>query len=185
MAGRNKIHAGGRPPKFDEPRRPVTVTLPDRTLSRLAAVDTDRARAIVKLVDSALPAEDENEENTKLVEVVEVASGAAIILVAPSRCLREIPWLKLAEVTPGRHLLTIVPGTAIESLEVSILDLLEALPPTDDYERTILEELARLIGASRRQQTISKFEMLYVRPIAKRRRKRFQEPFLRQAVNRT
>ena len=53
MASTSKS-AGGRPPKFDEPRRPVTVTLPKRTLSALAALDADRARAIVKLVDAAL-----------------------------------------------------------------------------------------------------------------------------------
>ncbi len=157
---------GGRPPKFDEPRRPVTVTLPKRTLSALAAVDTDRARAIVKLVDAALS----GKRSGKPVEVVEVAPGAAVILVAPSRCLRRIPWLKLAEVTPGRHLLTIVPGTAIESLEVAMLDILERLAPDEDYERKILEELRQLIGASRRGHTIRKFEMLYVRPFAARRR---------------
>jgi hypothetical protein len=158
---------GGRPPKFDEPRRPVTVTLPKRTLSALAAFDPDRARAIVKLVDAALSSK---KNGAKLVEVVEVAQGAAVILVAPSRCLRRIPWLKLAEVTPGRHLLTILPGTAIESLEVALLDILEGLAPDEDYERKILEELRQLIGASRREQTIRKFEMLYVPSVVRRRR---------------
>ena len=151
MTARGKVYAGGRPPKFDEPRRPVTMTLPERTLRRLAAVDADRASAVVKLVDSTVPAK---EGARKLVEVVEVAPGAAIIVVAPSRFLRRIPWLKLAEVTPGRHLLTVVPGTAIESLEVAILDILEGLPPSEVYERNILEELRRLIGASRRDQDI-------------------------------
>ena len=158
--------SGGRPPKFDEPRRPVTMTLPKRTLSALAALDADRSGAIVKLVDGALSSK---KNGAELVEVVEVAPGAAVILVAPSRCLRRIPWLKLAEVTPGRHLLTIVPGTAIESLEVAMLDILESLAPDEDYERKILEELRQLIGASRRDQTIRKFEMLYVRPSGARR----------------
>jgi hypothetical protein len=163
MASTGKL--GGRPPKFDEPRRPVTLTLPERTLRRLTAVDEDRATAIVKLVDSTVS---HKEQTAKLVEVVEVAPGAAVILVAPSRCLRRIPWLKLAEVAPGRHLLTIVPGTAIESLEVAMFDILEGLAPDEDYERKILEELRQLIGASRRGQTIRKFEMLYVRPSAAR-----------------
>jgi hypothetical protein len=158
---------GGRPPKFDEPRRPVTLTLPERTLHRLTAVDEDLATAIVKLVDSSVSHE---EQTAKPVDVVEVAPGAAVILVAPSRCLHRIPWLKLAEVTPGRHLLTIVPGTAIESLEVTMLDILEGLAPDEDYERKILEELRQLIGASRREQTIRRFEMLYLRPSAARRR---------------
>jgi hypothetical protein len=165
MPARRAARAGGRPPKFDEPRRPITVTLPERTLERLRAIDGDRANAIVKSVDSALPAGQRD-----LVDVVEVAPGAAVIVVAPSRYLRQIPWLKLAEVTPGRHLLTIVPGTAIESLEVAILDILEMLPLAERYERTILEELRRLIGASRRKRDITKYEMLYVPPVKRRAR---------------
>jgi hypothetical protein len=167
MAARGRRSAGGRPPKFDEPRRPVTVTLPERTLARLAAVDDDRATAIVKLVDSTLP----RSNGRSPIDVVEVAPGAAIILVGPSRSLRKIPWLKLAELSPGRHLLTVVPGTPIESLELAILDLLEKLPPSERYERRILDELRQLIGSERREQNISKFEMLYVRPPAPRRRR--------------
>jgi hypothetical protein len=167
MAARGRRSAGGRPPKFDEPRRPVTVTLPERTLARRAAVDDDRATAIVKLVDSTLP----RLNGRSPVDVVEVAPGAAIILVGPSRSLRKIPWLKLAELSPGRHLLTVVPGTRIESLEIAILDLLENLPRSQHYERKILDELRQLIGSERRGQNISKFEMLYVRPPAPRRRR--------------
>ncbi len=167
MPARAKIRAGGRPPKFDEPRRPVTLTLPERTLHALAAVDADRASAIVKLVDAALSGK---KNGAKPVEVVEVAPGVAVILVMPSRCLRRIPWLKLAEVTPGRHLLTVVPGTAIESIEVAILDLLEKLPQDEAYEREILEEIRRLIGDGRRKRNISKFEVLYVPAPAARRR---------------
>ena len=135
MTARDGDRGSGRPPKFDEPCRPVTVTLPERTLEGLAAVDRDRARAIVTLVDSVL------RQDGSAVEVVEVAPGAAIILVPPSRSLLQIPWLKLAEVKPGRYLLTIAPGTAIATLEVAILDLLEGLAPDENHERRILEEL--------------------------------------------
>ena len=161
---------GGRPPKFDEPRRPVTITLPERTLARLAAVHADRASAIVKLVDDALADADEGGE--KLVDVVRVAQRAGIILVAPSRALRRIPWLRLAEISPRRHLLTVVPGTPIESLEVAILDLIERLPADETYERGILTALRKLIGSGRRSKNLSKFEMLYVDPAAKRRKRR-------------
>jgi hypothetical protein len=154
--------AGGRPPKFDEARRPVTITLPERTLATLAAIHADRATAIVKLVEDSLP--DDSSGGRRLVDVVRVSPDASIILVAPSRSLRRIPWLRLAEITPRRHLLTIEPGTPIESLEVAILDLLESLPVSEEYERAILGELRELIGAGRRSSNISKFEMLYVSP---------------------
>ena len=44
----------GRPPKFRCARRPITVTLPEDTLARLASIDADRARAIAKATDAAL-----------------------------------------------------------------------------------------------------------------------------------
>jgi hypothetical protein len=147
----------------------VTITLPERTLARLAAVDPDRATAIVKLVEDALGP---TNGGRKLVDLVRVARGAAIILVAPSRLLRRIPWLRLAEISPRRHLLTVVPGTPIESLEMAILDLIENLPASETYERTILTTLSKLIGASRRSRKISKFEMIYVNPTAKGGRRR-------------
>jgi hypothetical protein len=161
MSARHHSPAG-RPPKFDESRRPVTITLPERTLACLAAVHPDRATAIVKLVEDALP--EATNWGRKLVEVVRVARGAAVILVAPSSSLRRIPWLRLAEISPRRHLLTLTPGTPIESLEVAILDLIESLPANESYERTILTALRKLISKSRRSRNISKFEMLYVNP---------------------
>jgi len=167
MVARDRKRLGGRPPKFDEPRRPVTLTLPERTLEHLAAVDDDRATAIVKVVDATLQ---RSANGRNAVDVVEVAPGAAVILVGPSRSLRRIPWLKLAELSPGRHLLTVVSGTPIESLEIAILDLLDGLPKTERYERRILAELRELIGSARRQHDVSKFEMLYVRPPARRGR---------------
>ncbi len=169
MSARRRV-AGGRPPKFDEPRRPVTITLPERTLARLAALHTDRAKAIVKLADEAFP--DGSNGGRRLVDLVRVAPGAAVILVAPSRSLRRIPWLRLAEISPRRYLLTVVSGTPIESLEVALLDIMESLPKSENYERAILAELRELIGASRRSKKISKFEMLYVNPAAARSARR-------------
>src|SRR4029079_11482540 len=39
----------GRPRKFAQPSRPVTVTLPEDTLTRLGTIDADLGRAIVAL----------------------------------------------------------------------------------------------------------------------------------------
>src|SRR5438093_1053981 len=134
--------------------RPMRSGVPQEiSQNRSPAARTARVIAIVKLVDSTLP----RSNGRSPIDVVEVAPGAAIILVGPSRSLRKIPWLKLAELSPGRHLLTVVPGTPIESLEIAILDLLEKLPPSEHYERKILDELRQLIGSERREQNISKF----------------------------
>jgi hypothetical protein len=137
----------------------VTLTLPERTLGLLAAVDRDRARAVVKVTDAALSI---HAAPTTLVEVVEVAPGVGMILVGPSLSLRRIPWLRLVEVAPARFLLSIPSGTPVESLEIALHDLLEAVPPRDIRERTILEGLHALIRTLRRGRSVSKGEMLFV-----------------------
>ena len=150
----------GRPPKFREPRRPVTITLPERTLRLLAAVDRDRARAVVRVTDTVVSSGDA--ADTRLVDVVEMLPGVGIILVGPSRYLRRIPWLRLVELTPGRLLLSIPSGTPVESLEIAVHDLLEAVPAAEPRERAILEGLHALIRRLRRGQSLSKAEMLFV-----------------------
>ena len=150
----------GRPPKFREARRPVTITLPERTLRLLAAVDRDRARAVVRVTDAAVPSTDA--ADSRLVEVVEILPGIGIILVGASRHLRQIPWLRLVELAPGRLLLSIPSGTPIESLEIAVHDLLEGVPSAESRERAILEGLHALIRRLRRGQSLSKAEMLFV-----------------------
>lgn len=152
-------HAGGRPPKFSGPRRAVTVTLPTRTLLQLADVDKDRARAIVKVTDAIVR---RNLPPRKLVEVVEIEPGTGVIVVGPSSCLRRIPWLKLVAVAPARHLLVLPTGTPIDSLEVALIDLLEEVPPPEERERIILEELRRRVRHLRRGRKVSKAELLFI-----------------------
>ena len=150
----------GRPPKFREPRRPVTITLPERTLRLLAAVDRDRARAVVRVTDAAVASADGSE--SRLVEVVEILPGIGIILVGASRYLRQIPWLRLVELAPGRLLLSIPSGTPVESLEIAVHDLLETVSTAESRERAILEGLHALIRRLRRGRSLSKAEMLFV-----------------------
>lgn len=152
--------AGGRPPKFQEPRRPVTVTLPERTLAQLAAIDEDRARAIVKITDTISGGD---RRRYRAVELVEMAPGKSLIVVAPSPALKQIPWLKLIEIAPARHLLTLPSGTPIESLEVALSDLLkDPAVQQNERERAILHELMNLIGHQRRTKCVSKAEVLII-----------------------
>jgi hypothetical protein len=154
-AARNKM---GRPPKFLEPRRPITVTLPEGTLARLASVDADRARAIVKVTEAAMP----DFKTQKQVELVEVAAGLGIIVIGPSKLLQRIIWLKLVEVAPLRFLLTIPPGSSVDSLELAIVDLLDEVAPHDEWELSLLSELRDLIRKLRRRGGLSKAEMLFI-----------------------
>src|SRR5689334_14772375 len=92
----------GRPHKFREPCRPITITLPESTLARLEKIDPDRGKAIVKAVSALVPAD---HDDGVLPELVEAAPGVSVILVGPSRCLRQIEWLRMIEVAPLRYLL--------------------------------------------------------------------------------
>lgn len=157
-----KKHPGGRPPKFNEPRRPVTMTLPDRTLRRMASIDPDRARAVTKLVDAATGA---NAGGERCVELVKVAPGKAVIFVARSAHLGRIPWVRLVEVAPGRHLVSVAPGTPVEKLEVAIGDLLETVPADESDERELLSVLLQNIRAPRRNHRITKEEILFVESV--------------------
>ena len=150
---------GGRPPKFSEPRRPITVTLPERTLRRLEEVDRDRARAIVRLADHECRPRD---LSTADVEVVEIAPGSGIILIGPMRSLDRIDLLRLVEVAPHRYLLTIPSGTAIESLEMELMDVMESLPANDEAERPGLEKLRRILNQQRKKKSVSKREFLLI-----------------------
>lgn len=160
MQSKDKKSTIGRPPKFQGPRRPVTVTLPERTLSQLAAINADRARAIVKIANAVAEG---GRRRRRPVELVEMSPGKSLIVVGPSQTLKRIPWLKLIEIAPARYLLTIPPGTAVESLEVVLYDMLNA--PSirhDEREYDFLLELTNVIGHQRRTQRMSKAEILII-----------------------
>jgi hypothetical protein len=136
----------------------MTVTLPERTLARLAAIDSDRAKAIVKAAD-AMPC---GEETRKLPELVEVAPGVSVILVGPSDSLQRIKWLRMIEIAPSRFLLVIPSGTSIDSLELAVIDLLENLELHEEWDRAVLQHLRTLFGSLRRGSELSKAEVLLI-----------------------
>lgn len=156
----DKRRSSGRPPKFEEARRPITVTLPERTLQELALIHADRARAIVKATTAVLGVK---AGKRPLVEVVEAYPGQALIIIGPSKRLKEIGFLRLVEIAPSRFLLVLSGGTAIESLELAVGDLLEHLASEDTHERELLTELQKVMRHRRRQQGVTKAEILLIR----------------------
>ena len=158
---------GGRPAKFDEPSRPVTITLPDRILDRLAEIGDDRAKAIVKAVEAVLaggtcgPA-------AEPVGELRVAKDESLLVVARSRLLASIPWITMVEIAPGRHLISLRDGIPIEKLEVTLEDLLDSNPDASEAEKDILRTLRSRIRAPRRNQAVRKEEILVVRTLPKK-----------------
>jgi hypothetical protein len=160
MSSRAKTKAWGRPPKFSEARHPVTMTLPERILDKLAEIDPDRTRAVVKVTEAAARM---SSGQFKPVELVEMAPGKSLIVVGPTKSLTQIPWLKLIEITRSRYLLTIPSGTPVEALEVHLRDLFhDPEMQANERESAILQELLSLIGHQRRTRRLSKAEILIV-----------------------
>ena len=154
-----KKKVGGRPPKFQEPRHPVTMTLPERILNLLSEIDPDRAQAVVK----ATMAVSGGNDDFKFVELVEMAPGQSLIVIGPCQALRQIHWVSLIEIAPTRLLLTLPSGTPIEGLEVAVRDLVND-PKWVNHKReyAILHELLNLIGNQRRSKRLSKAELLII-----------------------
>ena len=72
MQPKSKTGNGGRPPKFREPRRSVTMILPERILDQLAEIDPDRTWAVVKVTEAAVGTD---KGRFKPVELVEMSPG--------------------------------------------------------------------------------------------------------------
>ena len=155
-----KVNVGGRPRKFTDPSRPITITLPEKTLRGLERIDADRGRAIVKATERAL---NEGGKPRPLVEVAEVANQVGLVIVGPTQALRRIPFLRLVEVAPFRFLLALDPDNDFRSLELAINDLLEDLPEDRAQERQLITELLGHIRKLRRAKRVSLANILLVR----------------------
>ena len=127
---------------------------------QLAAINKDRAQAIVKITDAVAGG---GRRRHLPVELVEMSPGKSLIVVGPSQVLKNVPMLKLIEIAPARYLLTIPPGTAVESLEIVLHDMLnDPSVRHDEREHTILHELITMIGHQRRTKRMSKAEILII-----------------------
>ncbi len=132
--------------------------LPERVLRLLAAVDADRAKAVVKLAETMLGAKGRPLPVAK----VAIGAGRAILLVNHCAGLARLPWLRQVEVAPGRHLLSIRSGTTIESIELGLRDVLDELPAASATDREIIEKLLGIVRSSRRANGALKEEILFV-----------------------
>ncbi len=150
---------GGRPRKFTEPSRPVTVTLPDSTIEQLASIDHDRARAIAKASRLACGIAKPEAPD---VEICHAGNNRALIVVKPNRYLRQLDCIRLLELFPGRSLISILPGTPSSTIEVGLRDLVESIPKTETRERAMLEKLSTIFRKSRHSNVMLKEEILII-----------------------
>lgn len=157
----NKKNGGGRPPKFAEPSRAITLTLPESTLRELEHIDLDRGHAIVKLTKKVLRSDNGAQP---LVEIVEMAADTGLVVIGPSRALRQISFLHLIEVAPARYLLALDPGHDFRTLEIAISDVLDDLPEGETRERELVVQLLEHIRRLRKTERVSMAKILFVKP---------------------
>jgi hypothetical protein len=150
---------GGRPLKYGEPSRPITVTLPESVLQGLEQIHHDRGQAIVKLTAAAL-----NSARTSppQVEIVEMAERTGLLVVGRCEALMRIPFLHLVEVAPDRFLLALDPGNDFRTLEIAVQDMLDDLPNDANPERELLMQLLAHIRQMRKSARVSMAEILFV-----------------------
>ena len=156
----DRKNSGGRPRKFGEPSRPVTLTLPESTLRELQHIDPDRGHAIVKLTKRVLRSEGAAQP---LVEIVEMATDTGLVVIGPSRVLRQISFLHLIEVAPARYLLALDPGHDFRALEIAINDVLDDVPEHEKRERELVVQLLEHIRKLRKTERVSMAEILFVK----------------------
>lgn len=153
-----KSSVGGRPRKFDEPSRPITVTLPESTLKALRQIDADRGRAIVKLTAQTL-----GRQSQPGVEIVKMAPHTGLLVVGPCASLRKIPFLHLIEVAPERFIMALDPGNDFRALEIALQDVLDDVGGGKVQERQLITDLLEHVRLLRKSQRVSMGEILFVR----------------------
>ena len=159
---------GGRPAKFDEPSRPVTITLPDRILDRLIKINNNHTKNIIKTIKTILTNNTYN-PTTNPIKKLHINKNKSLLIVARSPLLASVPWLTMIEIAPGRHLLSLRDGVPIEKLEVTLGDLLDSHPEASEAEKNVLRTLLTRIRTPRRNQAVRKEEILVVRSLPKKR----------------
>lgn len=109
----------GRPRKFAEPSRSVTLTLPEGVIAALGGIDRDLSRAVVRIAQPQM-----NKGPSAAAELA-VFGGRAVIVVNPSRALEERIGIVLVPLSDGRALISFDESMSVASLELQLRDALE------------------------------------------------------------
>jgi len=138
----------GRPPKFAEPSRALTLTLPERVIEVLAAVDPDVSRAVVRL---ALP----EAKRARRTPAELVSFGRhAVIVVTPTRTLERQAGVTLVPLPDGRALISFEQPTTLAELELHLDDAIRSgrlVPP----DRVVFEAISEILRAARLSTTVA------------------------------
>jgi len=127
----------------------VTLTLPEDVVAALKAVDRDLSRAVVRVVQPLMVAQ----SPPATAKVTTLGDRGALILLPPSRWLREFAGVELITLSDGRALLSFDEGMSIADFELSLRDAVaDDILQQDD--RAMLQELATILRDARRSDGV-------------------------------
>ena len=137
----------GRPRKFGEPSRAVTLTLPENVIAALERVDHDLSRAVVRVTQPEM-----TKQPHPAAELVRFGR-LAVIVVNPTRTLERRTGVILVPLSDGRALIAFDESITPARLELKIQDELDdrALPPED---ARIFEDIRDLLREARRSTSV-------------------------------
>jgi len=141
----------GRPRKFARAARAVTVTLPEDVLERLAEIDPDIGRAIVRLTE-----EHPDEQPHRPAELASFGRHA-VIVVNPTRTLQDRIGVELVPLPDGRALISFGERTSIADLELKIADALDD-QRLGSRDKAIFEGVADILKSARRSRDVALVE---------------------------
>jgi hypothetical protein len=137
----------GRPRKFAEPTRAITITLPESVLSTLTSVHKDISRAIVQLAGRRL------RHKHPLAELVTFGRNA-VITVRPTPSLEQRADVQLVPLPDGRALISFAQARTVAEFELTLNDALED-PSLDADDRQLFEAIVRILRDARRSHTVT------------------------------
>jgi hypothetical protein len=127
----------------------VTLTLPDDVIATLQTLDTDLSRAVVRAVH---PLTARSPRPT--VELKMFGDRTAVIVVPPSRSLKELTGVGFVPLWDGRAMLSFDDRISMAEFELRLGDALvsDTLPVAD---RTLFQELTAILRTVRRGDGIA------------------------------
>jgi len=137
----------GRPRKFGRPSRAVTLTLPEDVIATLQTIDADLSRAVVRAMQPLT-----SREPSAPAELVNYGNRS-LILVPPSRVLRERTGVELVPLSDGRALISMDDRHSISKFELQLTDAL-ADPMLDAENRELFDTLVGILRNARQDDGV-------------------------------
>jgi hypothetical protein len=137
----------GRPRKFGQPSRAVTLTLPEGIIKALEGVDRDLSRAIVRVAQPEMAKRPH--------PAAELASFGrfAVIVVTPTKTLEKRTGVLLVPLSDGRALIAFDESMTAARLELKIQDELDDHDLPEDDAR-VFEGIRDLLKDARRSSVV-------------------------------